>query len=129
VRHVTNGQLSRQLELLGFPPSEQLPQLRWIGPNYADVLVHDLTRGLLRQDPGTEIMGVRCDHEPTVRTSVDPAGAVRGQDAVFALQVFVRDGRGRLWRLRGRWTYVGRDLGTTAASVTHYWELFDLEGG
>jgi hypothetical protein len=106
-----------------------LPQLRWIGPNYVAVLVHDLTRGLLRQDPGTQIMGVRCEDEPILRKSVDPVGVIRGQDATFALQVFVRDGGGRLWRLRGRWTYVGRDLGTATASLTHYWELFDLEGG
>jgi hypothetical protein len=129
VRRVTNGQSARDLELLGFPPSERLPQLRWIGPDYAAVLVHDLARGLLRQDPGTQIMGVRCDNEPTLRTSVDLAGVVIGQDATFALQVFVRDGGGRLWRLRGRWTYVGRGLGTPSPSVTHYWELFDLEGG
>jgi hypothetical protein len=129
VRHVTNGPEHSGLELLGFPPSERLPQLRWIGPNYAAVLVHDLTRGLLRQDPGTQVMGVRCDSEPVLRTSVDPSGVVRGQDATFALQVFVRDGRGRLWRLRGRWTYVGRHLGTPAATLTHYWELFDIEGG
>ena len=74
-------------------------------------------------------MGVRCDDEPIVRTSVDATGATRGQDVSFALQVFVCDGCGRLWRLRGRWTYVARDLGTAAASLTHYWELFDLEGG
>jgi hypothetical protein len=129
VRHVTNGPERSGLELLGFPPSERLPQLRWIGPNYATVLVNDLARGLLRQDPGTQIMGVRCDDEPILRTSVDPFGAILGQNATFALQVFVRDGCGRLWRMRGRWTYVGRDLGTSAASLTHYWELFELEGG
>ena len=117
------------LELLGFPSSEQLPQLRWLGPDYVSVLIYDLARGLLRQDPGTQVMGVRCDAEPTLRTSVDPAGVIRGQDAAFALQIFVRDGAGRLWRLRGRWTYIGLELGTTAASVTHYWELFALEGG
>jgi hypothetical protein len=129
VRHVTIGQPPRDLELLGFPPSERLPQLRWIGANYAAILVQDKTRGLLRQDPGTQIMGVRCDDEPILRTSIDHAGVIRGQDATFALQVFVCDGGGRLWRLRGRWTYVGRALGTAAASLSHYWELFDLEGG
>lgn len=126
---MTNGPERGGLELVGFPPCERLPQLRWIGPNYAAVLVHDLTSGLLRQDPGTQVMGVRCDEEPVVHTSADVAGVIRGQDVSFALQVFVRDGCGRLWRLRGRWTYVGRDLGTAAASLTHYWELFDLEGG
>lgn len=74
-------------------------------------------------------MGVRCDSEPVVHTSVDAVGAIRRQDVSFTLQVFVRDGSGRPCRLRGRWTYVGRDLGTAAASLTHYWELFDLEGG
>jgi hypothetical protein len=124
VRDVTDAP-----ELLGFPASGRLPQLRWLGPDYVSVLIHDLVRGLLRQDPGTQVMGVRCEGEPALRTSADPAGTIRGQDAAFALQVFVRDGGGRLWRLRGRWTYVGRDLGTAAASITHYWELFDAEGG
>jgi hypothetical protein len=119
----------RAPEPLGFPPPGRLPQLRWIGPDYVSVLVRDVARGLLRQDPGTQVMGVRCDGEPTLQTSVDPAGVIRGQDAAFALQVFLRDGGGRLWRLRGRLTYVGRALGTAGAAVTHYWELFDLEGG
>jgi hypothetical protein len=129
VRDVTNALRAADPEVLGFPSSERLPQLRWLGSDYVSVLVYDLARGLLRQDPGTRVMGVRCDAAPTVRSSVDPAGLIRGQDAAFPLQVFISDGAGRLWRLRGRWTYVGRDLGTTAASVTHYWELFDIEGG
>jgi hypothetical protein len=120
---MTNGLETADLELVGFPSAMQLPQLCWIGPDYVSVLIYDLARGLLRQDPGTEVMGVRCDAEPTLRT------VAGGQDAAFSLQVFVRDGGGRLWRLRGRWTYVGRKLGTKARSVTHYWELFDLEGG
>jgi hypothetical protein len=120
---------TRGTEPLGFPPLQRLPQLRWIGPDYVSVLIYDLARGLLRQDPGTQVMGVRCDGEPALRTLADRTGVIRGQDAAFVLQVFVRDGGGRLWRLRGRLTYVGRALGTAAASVTHYWELFDLEGG
>jgi hypothetical protein len=119
----------RAPELWGFPPPGRLPQLSWIGPDYVSILVHDLARGLQRQDPGTQVMGVRCDAEPTLRTSVGPAGVIRGQDVVFALQIFVCDGGGRLWRLRGRLTYVGRALGTARASVSHYWELFHLEGG
>jgi hypothetical protein len=90
--------------------------------------VYDLTRGLLRQDSGTSVMGVRCEMDPTLKSSVDPAGVIRAQDAVFALQVYVKDGAGRPWRLSGRWTYSGRDLGTKAASITHYWELRSAEG-
>ncbi|POM22924.1 hypothetical protein BTM25_51300 [Actinomadura rubteroloni] len=115
-------------ELFGFPPPAALPDLRWLGPDYVAVLVGDLTRGLLRQDAGTRVMGVRCAGEPDLRASVDAAGVIRSHDARFELQVFVQDGAGRPWRLRGHWTYSGRDLGTAAASVTHSWRLSAAEG-
>jgi hypothetical protein len=115
-------------EVAGFPAPRQLPQLRWLGPDYVAVLVQDLTRGLRRQDAGTSVMGVHCESEPVLKASVDSRGMIRDHDAGFLLQVFVQDGTGRPWRLRGRWTYVGRDLGTATASVTHYWELFSADG-
>ncbi|MEW2357795.1 hypothetical protein [Spirillospora sp. NPDC029432] len=115
-------------ELYGFPPPARLPDLRWLGPDYVSVLVYDLTQGLLRQDPGTRVMGVRCEGEPELRPTVDPSGVIRAHDATFPLQVFVQDGAGRPWRLRGRWTYSGRDLGTAAASITHFWQLVAAEG-
>ncbi|MFD0851483.1 hypothetical protein ACFQ07_04595, partial [Actinomadura adrarensis] len=61
-------------ELNGFPPPERLPDLRWLGPDYVAVLVYDLTQGLLRQDPGTRVMGVRCEGEPELHPTVDPSG-------------------------------------------------------
>jgi hypothetical protein len=112
----------------GFPPPGQLPQLRWLGPDYVSVLIHDLTQGLLRQDSGTQVMGVRCEADPVLQASVDPVGVIRAHEASFRLQVFVQDGAGRPWRLTGRWTYTGRDLSTITASITHYWELFSAEG-
>jgi hypothetical protein len=105
-----------------------LPQLRWLGPDYVSVLVHDLTLGLLRQDAGTRVMGIRCEGEPALQPSIDPAGMLRGQEVVFVLQVFVQDGTGRPWRLNGRWTYAGRDLGTATASIVHHWELLSADG-
>jgi hypothetical protein len=115
-------------EVYGFPPPGQLPQLGWLGPDYVSVLVHDLTRGLLRQDSGTQVLGVRCEAEPALQASVDAAGVIRAHEASFRLQVFVQDGAGRAWRLSGRWTYAGRELGTAAASVVHYWQLFSADG-
>ncbi|GGV07577.1 hypothetical protein GCM10010182_28330 [Actinomadura cremea] len=116
-------------ELYGFPPPESVPDLRWLGPDYVSVLVHDLIRGLLRQDPRTSVMGVRCEGAPDLRPAVDHAGVIRAHDACFPLQVYVQDGSGRLWMLRGRWTYAGRELGTAAASVQHFWQLLAAEGG
>jgi hypothetical protein len=116
------------LELVGFTAPGELPQLGWLGPDYVAVLIHDLTQGLLRQDPGTQVMGVRCEAEPDLVASVDPAGIIRAHDARFPLQVFVQDGAGRPWCLHGRWTYMGRDLGTPAASISHYWELIQADG-
>ena len=123
MRRVTGGP-----ELYGFPPPETVPDLRWLGPDYVSVLVYDLTQGLLRQDPRTSVMGVRCEGEPRLAPSVDPAGVIRAHDACFPLQVFVQDGAGRPWRLRGRWTYSGRELGTSAASITHFWQLLSADG-
>jgi hypothetical protein len=92
------------------------------------VLIHDLTQGLLRQHSGTQVMGVRCEADLALQASVDPAGVIRAHEASFRLEVFVQDGTGRHWRLNGRWTYIGRDLGTVTASITHHWELFSAEG-
>lgn len=114
--------------LYGFPPPERLPHLRWLGPDYAAMLAYDLEQGLLRQDQGTRLRGVRCESEPFLKAAtVDSAGIIRAHDAAFALEVLLSDGMHRSWRLRGRWTYVGRDLGTSAASVTHFWELRTAE--
>ena len=115
-------------ELHGFPPARHLPQLRWLGPDYVATLIGDLTHGLRSQDSGTRVMGVRCENEPTLKASVDSHGMIRDHDAGFVLQVYVQDGSGRPWRLRGRWTYVGRRLGTAEASITHYWELMSADG-
>jgi hypothetical protein len=123
VRDVTRGP-----EIRGFPPPERLPLLISLGQDYVAVLVHDLSRGLSRQGPGTRILGVRCEATPEIAVRADRSGAVRAYDAGFPLQVFVQDGAGRPWRLRGMWTYVGRDLGTRAASITHYWKLLAADG-
>lgn len=122
-REVTGGP-----QLYGFPPPELLPRLRWLGADYCGLLVRDLERGLLRQDPGTRLRALRCEADPVVATAgVDRSGVPRAQDAAFPLEVLLTDGVGRSWRLRGRWTYAGRDLGTAQARVTHYWELFTVE--
>lgn len=114
--------------MYGFPPPEQLPQLRWLGPDYAAMLAYDLEQGLLRQDDGTHVLAVRCESEPFLKAAtVDSSGIIRAHDAAFSLEVLLSDGAHRNWRLRGRWTYVGRDLGTAAALVTHYWELFTAD--
>ncbi|MFG2002771.1 hypothetical protein ACGFNU_26785 [Spirillospora sp. NPDC048911] len=115
-------------ELYGFPPPDMLPDLRWLGPDYVSVLVYDLTQGLLRQDSGTQVMGVRCEAPPDLQASVDPAGVIRAHDATFPLQVFVQDGTGRPWLLTGRWTYSGRGLGSPTASITHFWHLDSAQG-
>ncbi|WP_131738193.1 hypothetical protein [Actinomadura roseirufa] len=116
-------------ELYGFPPPETLPDLRWLGPDYVSVLVRDLTRGLLRQDPRTSVLGVRCEGRPDLRPSADQSGVIRSHDASFPLQIYLKDGAGRPLRLRGRWTYSGRALGTARAVVTHSWQLESAEGG
>ncbi|HEX2313896.1 MAG TPA: hypothetical protein VHJ17_09190 [Thermomonospora sp.] len=116
-------------ELYGFPPPERRPDLRWLGADYVSVLVRDLTRGLLRQDPGTRVMGVRCEAAPEATMVTAPAGSAGSRQATFALQVFLQDGAGRPWILRGRWSYVGRDLGTRAACVDHHWRLLTSEDG
>lgn len=119
VRLVTDGP-----ELRGFPSPGQLAEFRWLGPDYTSLLVHDLTSGLLRQDPGTKVIGIRCEAPPERAASSDGAGVVRSCDVRFSLEIFVRDGWNRPWRLTGKWTYVGRELGTSQAAVTHYWELY-----
>ncbi len=105
-----------------------VPDLGWLGPDYVAALVYDLTQGLLRQDPGTTVLGVRCEARPELRPSVDPAGVIRSHDATFRLRVFVQDGTGRPWRLNGQWTYAGRELGTSTASIRHFWRLISAEG-
>ncbi|RAY11655.1 hypothetical protein DPM19_28945 [Actinomadura craniellae] len=111
-------------QVYGFPPLDVLPGLRWLGPDYVGMLVRDLTLGLRRQDTGTRVLGIRCEGGPTVQ---DGGGPGRAHDAAFPLQVYVRDGAGRSWRLSGRWTYVGRDIGGPAPVITHYWRLISAQ--
>ncbi|GAA3217246.1 hypothetical protein [Actinocorallia longicatena] len=108
----------------GFP---HISELRWLGADYAALLVHDLNQGLLRQDPRTLLRGVRCEANPRLTTVAADRGVLRAQDVSFSLELLLCDGLGRSWRLRGRWTYCGRDLGTPFAGVTHFWELLTAE--
>ncbi len=122
-RDVTGGP-----QLYGFPPPEVLPRLRWLGGGYSAMLARDLESGLRRQDPGTRLRAVRCESDPLVTTAgVDRSGVPRAQDATFALEVLLVDGTGLSWRLRGRWTYAGRDLGTPRAGVTHHWRVLAVD--
>lgn len=102
--------------------------MAWLGPDYVVALVRDLALGLLRQDPGTRLLGVYCETMPELTTKVDSLGVVRAGDAGFVLRVYLQDGYGRPWRLHGAWTYTGRELGTPRAVVDHHWELYGAGG-
>ena len=103
------------VELYEFPPPRDVPQLRWLGPDYTSAVVSSLLAGLREQDAGAELIAVNCEAPPEFEATVKGSGApnvISGQQARFDLQVLVRDGNGQHWRLRGRMTCTGELLDT-----------------
>jgi hypothetical protein len=97
------------------------PLLAWMGGDYVRFIATELLRRFRQQDPGTEMLGIKCEGRPKLLTSAgERTGTVRGVVAEFNLQVLLRSSSGRCWRLRGdgRFSAAGLDRpGQASVSV------------
>ena len=118
------------VELYEFPAPRDVPQLGWLGPDYTAAVVSNLVAGLREQDAGSELIAVKCEAPPQLEVTVEgrgPRDVISGQQARFDLQVLVRDGNGRHWRLRGRLTCTGERLDTHEPAVGVTFDLASAE--
>ncbi len=97
------------------------PLLAWMGDDYVQYIVTELLLRFQKQDPGTEMLGMKCEKAPQLLTSVhEPTGTVREVVAKFSLQILLQASDGRCWRLRGeaKFCAVGLDQpGSASTSV------------
>ena len=127
---MTSVEGSHGVELYEFPPPRDVPQLGWLGPDYTSAVVSSLAAGLYEQDAGAELIAVKCEAPPELEATVKgsgPRNVISGQQARFDLQVLVRDGNGRHWRLRGRMTCTGERLDTDEPTAGMTFDLASAE--
>ena len=99
------------IDAYGFP--ERLygyPMLAWMGPDYVDYVTRALLAVFRRQDEGTEMLGIRCEGEPSLTTRARADGTIVGVVLELPLQVLLKDSSGGGWRLKGKGTFEGHDL-------------------
>jgi hypothetical protein len=106
------------IETYGFP-SDLLghPLLTWMGADYLRFVMAELLQRFRQQDPGTEMLAVKCEAPPRLSTEAGQhTGTVRGVKAEFDLQVLLRASSGRRWRLRGIGNFGAADLDQPAGT-------------
>ncbi|MHB1561068.1 MAG: hypothetical protein ACYC61_26760 [Isosphaeraceae bacterium] len=91
------------IDAYGFPPDlVGHPLLAWMGEDYLRFVTTELLRKFAEQDPGTQMMIIKCEAPPRLSTEADLAtGVVRDVAVEFDLTVLLRALSGRRWRLRG----------------------------
>jgi len=92
---------STDIELYDFPADEDTAQmLYWMGDDYVAYLVDGLQDGFRGQDPGTELIALKCEERPHFLTSGrQDTGAITAMTVTFRLQALLKDSAGSHWRL------------------------------
>lgn len=79
------------------------PQLAWIGDDYLRLLIGALHRELRRHYPGAAILSIKCETQPELFTQARQGSHMASAVTIrFRLQILLRDGAARYWRLRGQ---------------------------
>ncbi len=91
------------IDAYGFPPDlVGHPPLAWMGEDYLRFVTTELLRKFAEQDPGTQMVIIKCEAPPRISTEADSAtGVVRDVVVEFDLTILLRALSGRRWRLRG----------------------------
>lgn len=89
------------IELYDFPADEDTAQmLFWMGDDYTAYIAESLQNGFREQDPGTEVVALKCEAPPHFLASVrQDTGTVTAMTVAFKLQALVKDSAGGHWRL------------------------------
>ena len=87
------------------------PLLRWMGDDWVSFVALELLSEFRKQDPGTDLLAVKCEVPPELQTRADErSGTVTEVALRLSLQVLLRDSSGSAWRLRGVGEFTGRGL-------------------
>ncbi len=91
------------IDAYDFPPDlAGHPLLIWMGEDYLRFVTTELLRKFAEQDPGTQMVIIKCEAPPRLSTEADSAtGVVRDVAVEFDLTMLLRSLSGRRWRLRG----------------------------
>lgn len=89
-------------DLYNFDLKEDLQKnLYWMGMNYPGYVIKYLDEQLSKQDPGTEITGLKNESDPKLETKTDPSGKLLESNVIFDVQVLVLSSQKRYFRIYG----------------------------
>lgn len=108
-----------------FPSRETVEHsLFWMGDNYLLKIQNDFTEQLRAQDAGTTVIAIKSQTEPEFQHTVSSGnGTIHAVTVTFQLQVLVKDGSGKHWRLNGTCVYAGTELHTENPELNMDFEL------
>ncbi len=93
------------------------PLLVWMGSDYVQYIAAELLKRFQEQDPGTEMLAIKCEQRPDLTTTTTQ-GQVTGVVAEFKLQILLQASDKRCWRLRGDGRFCVANLHETTKTST-----------
>ncbi len=95
-----------------FPDDEATRKmLFWMGEDYVSYVGSSVYKGFRQQDPGCELIAVKCEQPPEIQPYILPgSGALSSMEVTFKLQVAIRESSGKAWRLYTTLYYDVQDL-------------------
>jgi hypothetical protein len=95
-----------------FPDDEDTQRLlSWMGDDFVSSVGSSVFKGLRRQDPGCELIAIKCEAPPEIKPYVLPgSGNLSSMEVTFKLQVALRASNGQVWRMYTTLYYDVQDL-------------------
>jgi hypothetical protein len=79
------------------------PHLQWMGSNYVETIVNKVSAGLIKQEPGTQVIAIQCLRAPELSTRVNGRDdSIVEMTVKIPIQVRLRNSQSAHWRLNGQ---------------------------
>lgn len=99
-----------------------------MGDDWVTFVTARLLAEFQRQDPGTKMIHINCEAEPSMETRATPSSAVVTTVSLrVPLQLLLCDSTGRYWRIAGVGLFRGEHLEGGSPSHTTSFEIASTE--
>ena len=79
------------------------PHLQWMGSNYVETIVNKVSAGLIKQEPGTQVIAMQCLQAPELSTRVNGRDdSIIEMTVKIPIQVLLKNSQSAHWRLNGQ---------------------------